>query len=255
MIKSSGFFFLGLFCSGFLSAQVNTEKLRNFEADKGLHHTTGFGFGLLAGNSDQYRVAVNYRLDWLSTNYYSFVIVNYERGESGGSLFSDKAFVHTRVTRNITDAWIAEIFVQKEFNKLISLNDRRLLGSGLRYEIRKIDTAAISQRFVCGLGAGLMYEREHTRAPHDIQTLVRSTNYMSLAWKLDDRVSFFSTAYFQIAYKHASDFRVLNESAFAFSVMKNLSFLASFNLRYDHEPPPSVKKYDLALTNGLNIRF
>ncbi|KAB2878956.1 hypothetical protein F9K33_11360, partial [bacterium] len=60
-----------VFVPGQLFGQVNTEKLRNYEAQKGFQNTAGLGFGFLAGNSEQYRVAANYRLDWLTTNYYS----------------------------------------------------------------------------------------------------------------------------------------------------------------------------------------
>ena len=259
---SRKFFFGSLITACFLfieagraCAQVNTEKMRNYEADKGLAHSVGFGFGFLSGNSDQYRIATNYRLDWLTHNYYSFLIVNYERGESSGELFSDKGFIHARITRDLTHHWIVETFAQKEFNKLISLNDRQLFGGGIRYEIRNVDTVPWTQQYVLGLGSGLMYEKESTSDPKDKKVMVRSTNYLSIRWQLDDRISFFSTVYCQLALRRRSDFRVLDESTLSFAINKTLSFLTSFNLRYDNEPPPAVKNYDIALTNGVNVRF
>lgn len=239
-----------------MQAQVNTEKLRNYEANKGFTNSIGFGFGFLSGNSDQYRISSNYRLDWLTKKYYSFLIVNYERGESGGKLFSDKGFIHARVSRDLTDHSIAEVFTQKEFNKLISLNDRQLFGSGMRYEIRALDTSrSQTQKYVVGLGSGLMYERESTSDPKNKKILARSTSYLSVKWQLDDRISFFSTTYFQLALRHRSDFRVLDESSLSFAINKTVSFLTSFNLRFDNEPPMDVKNYDMAVTNGINVRF
>lgn len=250
------FYMLFLFSPLQTYGQVNTEKMRNVEAQKGFQNTIGLGAGFLAGNSDQYRLAGNYRLDWLTTNYYSFLVVNYERGESSGKLFSDKGFIHARSARNLTDVWIAEAFTQKEFNKLISLKDRQLFGGGLRYELRQIDTEADrSRKWVFGLGSGMMYEREVTTSPQKRKTLLRSTNYLSVTWQMDDRVSFFSTTYFQIALRRTSDLRVLNESSFSFSITKTLSFLTSFNLRYDNEPPHHIKKYDMAVNNGINVGF
>lgn len=249
-----GLFFLA--CQD-LYGQVNTEKMRNNEADKGFQNTVGFGLGILSGNSEQYRISGNYRLDWLSTHYYSFLVINYERGKSSGEIFSDKGFVHARVTRDITDRWIAEFFGQKEFNKMISLEDRRLFGTGLRFEIRKMDTEQSdrSQKLVIGLGSGLMYERENTTTPKDINSLVRSTNYASINWQLPNRLSLTSTTYYQIAVRRASDFRILDESVLNFFINKTFSFNTSFVYRYDHEPPPDIKKYDTALTNGINVRF
>lgn len=237
-----------------MRTQVNTEKMRNYEADKGLTNSIGFGFGFLSGNSDQYRISTSYRLDWLTKKYYSFLIVNYERGESGGELFSDKGFIHARITRDITDHWIVETFTQKEFNKLISLNDRQLFGGGLRYEIRNIDTSQ-TRKYAFGLGSGFMYERESTSDQRDKKVLIRSTSYLSIRWQLDERVTFLSTAYLQLAVRKRSDFRVLDESTLSFEINKTLSLLTSFNLRYDNEPPPAVKNYDIAVTNGINVRF
>lgn len=237
-----------------MRAQVNTEKMRNYEADKGFTNSIGFGFGFLSGNSDQYRISTSYRLDWLTKNYYSFLTINYERGESGGELFSDKGFIHARITRDLTDHWIAETFTQKEFNKLISLNDRQLFGGGMRYEIRNIDTSR-TQKQVFGLGSGLMYERESTSDPKEKKGLVRSTNYFSMRWQLDDRITFLSTTYFQLAIRNRSDFRVLDESSLSFAINKSVNFFTSFNLRYDNEPPPAVKNYDITVNNGINVRF
>ncbi len=240
-----------------LFGQVNTEKMRNNEAERGFQHTVGFGLGLLAGNSDQYKVSGNYRLDWLSARYYSFLIVNYERGKSGGEIFSDKGFVHTRITRDLSERWIAEIFGQREFNKMISLKDRQLAGGGMRYEIRRIGNTETDQKskFVLGLGTGLMYEREITSSPKDNRTLVRSTSYASIHRQLDDRISFITSTYFQAALKHRSDFRILDESMLTVSLTKSFAFTASFIFRYDHEPPPDVKRYDVSLTNGIHVRF
>ncbi|MBL7995726.1 DUF481 domain-containing protein [bacterium] len=239
-----------------LFGQVNTEKLRNYEAQKGIQNTAGLGFGFLAGNSDQYRVAANYRLDWLTTNYYSFLILNYERGKSGGDLFTDKGFLHARATRDLSASWIAEAFFQKEFNKLILLKDRRVVGAGLRYEIRNIDTVlGRQQKLFLGVGAGLMHEREITTDPHDKKTLVRSTNYVSLTWKPDVRMAFSSTAYFQMDIQRSSDYRLINESSLSFSITKAVSFLTTASLRFDHEPPPDIKKYDLSVTNGITVQF
>lgn len=236
--------------------QVNTEKLRNYEAQKGIQNTAGLGFGFLAGNSDQYRVAANYRLDWLTTNYYSFLILNYERGKNGGDLFSDKGFLHARITRDLSASWIAEAFFQKEFNKLILLKDRRVLGAGLRYEVRNIDTSlGRPQKLFLGVGSGLMHEREVTTEPSGTKTLVRSTNYLSLTWKPDTRVAFSLTAYFQMALQRSSDYRLINESSLSFSFTESLNFLTALSLRFDHEPPPDIKKYDLSITNGITVQF
>jgi putative salt-induced outer membrane protein YdiY len=236
-------------------AQVNTEKLRNNEADKGFQNTIGFGFGLLSGNSEQYRILGNYRLDWLSTNYYSFAVLNYERGKSGGKVFTDKGFIHARVTRDLTDRWIAEVFGQKEFNKMISLKDRQLAGGGLRFEIRKLGKESTEQKLVVGLGSGFMYEIETTTAPKDIHSIMRSTNYTSINWQMIDRLTLTSTTYFQISVKRRTDYRILDESALSFNINKTLSFNTSFIYRYDHEPPPDVKKYDMTVNNGVSVRF
>lgn len=250
------FFIFGFFHAVMpLAAQVNTENMRRFNAKTGFAHSISFQLGYVSGNSDVSNFSTGYRVDWLTENYYSFAVANYQRGESRGKLNVRKGFVHVRVSRNITDVWIVEAFGQKEFNDFWRLADRQLGGSGLRYELAGRDSAN-RVRSVIAAGSGLMREYEKLKKPLD-QTITqwRSTSYVSVIVALSKGVDLSSTAYAQIGLRRPSDYRLLNESRLSVQLWKNLSFGTTFRFRYDHEPPTGVEKRDIELTNGIAISF
>jgi len=252
------FFLAASIFSPHLRAQVNTESMRKYNAEPGFHHTLGLNLSLLSGNSDVLMTRGNYRLDWLSTNYYSFFVASYQRGKSNGDLFANKAFAHLRTSRNVSDHFLVEAFGQKEFNDFLKLKDRQLLGAGLRYELYvNADSGRRDRpRIIFAAGAGAMGESEKFNDLASENTrLVRSTNYLSIRWNLDDRLYFTSTGYLQFAFRRLKDYRILNDSSLAFSINRHLSFSTLFNFRYDHEPPSGLKRYDLELTNGFSLSF
>ncbi|HNB11251.1 MAG TPA: DUF481 domain-containing protein [bacterium] len=247
--------YIALSLSCVVLAQVNTENLRKYNADRGFHHTVGFSLGLQEGNSESLSMKSNYRLDWLTSAYYSFFAANYERAESRGKLYSHKGFMHLRVTRNLSDYVIAEGFTQKEFNAFIDLKDRQLIGSGLRYEIMRTDSGRKSPILVWAVGAGLMWEREMYEHNEPTTRKLRSTNYLSIRWNPDDRLAFVATTYYQADTRKFSDYRLLHNTNMSIALWKKLSFVAAFNARYDHRPAPGIRTYDMELSNGVNIVF
>jgi len=109
-----------------------------------------------------------------------------------------------------------------------------------------------------------MWEREQIdttgQAPGDpyhgaVASLVRSTNYLVVRWQLDDRLTFFSTTYYQVDPRRLSDYRILWEGRLGFTVTKRLSLTINLDSRYDSEPPEGVQPYDLELTTGISYRL
>ncbi len=238
-----------------LSAQVNTEAMRKYNAQRGFHNSAGLTATLLGGNSEASSISGNYRLDWLTKNYYSFGTVNYQRGESNGKLFSKKGFVHIRTARNLTEEFILEAFVQKEFNDFLRLKDRTLEGGGLRYEIFQTDTMARRARLIFAVGVGGMWEDELLKDQAGRTRQIRSTNYASIRYQPSDQIAVVSIGYYQASIKRRGDYRALNQSMLTLAITKAISFNSTFNFRYDHEPPRGVKKSDRELIQGIQVNF
>ena len=85
--------------------------------------------------------------------------------------------------------------------------------------------------------------------------IMRSTNYATIIWQIDDRISSATTGYFQINPSHKEDFRILIEGDISFRITNQIRVTTRLNLRYDSQPPTSIAKHDLEITNGLSLSF
>ena len=188
----------------------------------------------------------------------TFGIATLQHGEQGGKLYTDKGFIHLRGARSIIEHLGVEIFLQKQFNESILLQDRNLAGGGLRISALKQRTDKKNTGVNLYLGIGGMWENEtiNDKGHGEVETsIIRSTNYISAAWRIDKRFSVVITGYFQPYTQTLSDFRVLSESRFDFHVTKTVSINTRLNIRYDSEPPTDVESHDLEIVNGLSYKF
>ena len=101
-----------------------------------------------------------------------------------------------------------------------------------------------------------MWENEKLHTTPVSQTkIIRSTNYISFQMRLNNMINIIFVGYYQVNLERLQDYRILVESSLGFNLTKSLTFQTNFNLRFDNEPPATIKKYDLELTNGLKISF
>jgi putative salt-induced outer membrane protein YdiY len=234
--------------------QVNTETLRKSDLEKGFHNNIQFRLGLNAGNSEYLKLKSKFRLDYVADNYYTFGVIEYQRGLQADELFINKGFAHFRYINTFLKSIRWEIFTQKEFNDFIRLRDRNLAGMGLRKSFMFMQKK--HSHINLHLGVGFMWENEELDLDPVTETnIIRSTNYVSANWKIDDRLQLIHINYFQFDVENPSDFRLLAESTLHFSITKAFHFQTSLEFRYDSEPPLFIKKYDLELTNGVTFAF
>lgn len=242
-----------------LWGQINTEAMRKGDLLPGLHTSLNLDIAVVAGNSNLSRIQTNIRFDYLSGTTHSFLVSGFQNGRQGqdNTLFIRKGFVHLRQTRAIGSIFYLEGFLQKEFDRFIRLKDRNLLGGGLR--IHLLETSTIEERessIKLFTGLGFMWEQERIDVPENSLTnILRSTNYLVIRWEPDTRVLLQLTTYFQPDVERFSDFRVLVDGGLVFALTDRLTVSIKFYTRYDHEPPKSVKKYDIELSNGLTYNF
>lgn len=243
-----------LFIYKFSHSQVNTEVLRRSDLTPGFHHTAQLDLGMVAGNSEFLKLKTSFRLDFVCQHYYSFGVIQYQRGTKSQKKFINKGFIHLRNIRRLTDRFSGELFVQNEFDDFILLKDRNLAGGGLRTVLIQPDST--NQKLRLFLGNGAMWENEKLNTNPVSQTkIIRSTNYLSFQTRLNNMINLNFVGYYQVNLKSLRDYRILIESSLGFNVTKSFTFQTNFNLRFDNEPPATIKKYDLELTNGLRFTF
>lgn len=247
-----------------LSAQVNTEAMRKGDLAPGLHTSLNLDLGVIGGNSQLIKAKGLLRFDYLSAGAHTFLVGNRQWGRAvqADNIIINKGFVHLRHTRRLGDRLYLEGFVQNEFNEFIRLKNRNLAGGGAR--IRWLDTvadtgAASGRRIATGLG--FMWEQERVTKPEepaDVQKdLLRSTNYLVVGWRLDDRLLLQAIAYFQFDVRRPADFRVLFDGSLSFTITDKLAVAIKLSSRYDSEPPDGfdLAQLDFELTSGLAYSF
>ena len=238
-------------------AQVNTESMRKENLAKPFGVSLNFDGTLVKGNSNYSKLKTGLRIDFKKNNTYIFTVGEYQLGLKDDSRFIQKGFGHLRGIRNLHRRIGIELFCQKEFNEFISLKDRNLVGGGLRTGLLLPDsTRTIMKDISIQMGNGIMWENEVIDATPEIETnIARSTNYLSLLWEIDKRLMLNMVVYCQFDVADFSDYRVLTQNTLSFNVTENVTFRSGFNLRYDNEPPATIKNYDLELNNGFGISF
>ena len=125
---------------------------------------------------------------------------------------------------------------------------------GLRTALVQSDSTEKKLRLFLGNGAMWENEKLHT-TPVSQTKIIRSTNYISFQMRLNNMINIIFVGYYQVNLERLQDYRILVESSLGFNLTKSLTFQTNFNLRFDNEPPATIKKYDLELTNGLKISF
>lgn len=240
-----------------LYSQVNTEAIRSSKINEGFHSRIDLLFGLNSGNSEYVSGEAKLRLDYIESEYRSFIAGEIAYKEGNKSVISDKGFLHGRFIYNMTELLEPEFFIQKEYNEFVSLTDRNLAGVGMRFTISNTDFVADSvAEFDLFLGVGAMYEMEEIKVSPVITTeILRSTNYLTLKWKPTENFLLNSVTYFQVDVNRLNDHRILNDTKLQFKITNAVSFVFNMNYRFDKEPPPGIKEYDLELKNGISVEI
>jgi len=233
-------------------SQVNIESLRLQELDY-VAGSVGGSFAVRSGNVEFYSLGVNGRVDFTEGKHDLLMMGRVNRIQDQSNILSYTRFGHARYNYDIKSWWQWEIFGQAEFDQVRLLNQRLLLGSGMRFRIHK------SSRVSLHYGTTPMLEIEHlspgavTGSPNS--RVARWSNYLS--WRSTDS-AFFSlvhTTYVQPRFDQPNDIRILNESSIDFSILSNLSLGIIANLRYDSRPPPGIRDFDFTISNSLKVGF
>ena len=250
--------FISLFLSACIPAvaQVNVftgETMKKMQLNPGWYNSINLDIAYRSGNTELLTLRTRFRSDYLSKTYHGFIFGSLQQGRKNGIFFTNKGMVHGRIIRNFTDHILIESFVQKQYNESILLNDRSLLGGGVRFAVRSPQS-----RFNLYLGTGAMWEHEriNDKIEGEVTTrIVRSTNYINWTVQLDERISTSATAYYQVHVRHVADYRILFEGSVLFRLTTKLSFPFRVNFRYDNEPPAGIQKHDMEIFNGLSYTF
>lgn len=170
--------------------------------------------------------------------------------ESGFSVaqkaqFNNMSLVHARFNRELLPWLKGEAFTQMQYNKLLGLDRRNLLGTGLRFKLAEKE----NQWYYLGSAVMLDYEKVN-RGKRSV-LYGRSSFYFSWTYKVPDRWAITSTTYFQPLLNRLNDYRLAGQHAFSMSVNKHWAIRVELTHFYDSRPPVGIIKSTFTNTLGL----
>ena len=239
-----------------LQGQVNTEAMRSEDNSDGFTNRFNMEMGYEKANTEVLELAAEYRLDYVKQdNFHSFMVINLENGyekenDLPKNIITNKGFAHLRITKDLFTNYQMEVFTQYEFNEFLLLNDRYLLGTGLRIGLQKSE---LSSTYI---GIGLMVEKEtYNIDAEDDEILLRSTNYIKNNMALTSNIDWSNTAYFQISSADLNDYRILYDGGLDFHVNESFAFTIELNYRYDNDPQGNLGSSYIQVSNGVSFNF
>jgi hypothetical protein len=228
-------------------SQVNTESMRGDITTPGVNHNMTLNFSYFSGNSEIIQLLGTYQMNYLlKSNWYGLLSGKYNRAfEKGKEDFSNQGFVHLRTAKPIMAQTDIEGFIQKETNHFINLENRELLGSGLR----------INQFENLYWGTGIMHEMEKYNNISQEQNFIKSTNYINYTVNILNKVELVNVMYYQFKLDNPEDYRILWDGDLTIKASKGISFHTNVLYRFDK----SIINLDgdryFEISNGFGFHF
>ena len=154
--------------------------------------------------------------------------------------FSKRGFVHFRVAKPITNKIDIEGFIQRETNHFIKLENRELVGGGLR----------INQFERLFLGVGIMHEMEKYNNHFEEQNFIKSTNYINYKKTIFETIDLQNVIYYQFKMENPKDLRIFWDGNMTAHTINGISFHINIHYQFDN----NGKSY-FEFSNGLGFQL
>jgi hypothetical protein len=191
----------------------------------------------------------------LENNY--MIISQLKYFNSTGGTFISTGYAHARANFKKMKKVSFEVFSQIQYDKNRYMDNRFLLGGGLRWRIKNIQKKGLF------LGTELMYEHENWDNPEDetsyiIKDLPKFSSYLSLRLQTSEISTFRSVIYYQTGYDPDPGLmrnRMSYDIQFEMEIFKKLLFTVKFTGSYEDNPIYPINKFIYSIENGLVWAF
>ncbi|ADF51228.1 DUF481 domain-containing protein [Zunongwangia profunda] len=241
-----------LFLPWLLSAQlvnIETQRIQSdstqfvLNADFGFDHSNNDGVTV---NQIQATITTQIRSKDLKKTY--LLLGNYNLVDADEGNLQNSWFLHGRFNYSIDKLIKLEAFLQGQYNQLLVVRQRNLIGAGVRFNW--IDR----KNFTGHLGNSYMYEVEYNDTLRSKSYNHRNSTYISFSYTSSSRnFMLTNTFYYQPLYRNLDDYRLLEQFRFDFPLNKWLKFFAVYDYYFDNETPLNTKEYTSKLQMGFGI--
>lgn len=247
-------FFLILLSFSFFNTLVYSQIL-NVESQRIMQDSTGwvgkgdFSFNLTSNQEQVFDLSTSLHVQYRKKKNSYILLGGAGVIRAGKNDFDNSGHIHFRYNRDINKWLTWEAFAQGQYNRVLMIDHRELVGTGPRFQI--INTKS-SKLYAASL---YMFENEMILEETSSQIRNRISNYMAFNWIVNDHISMNNIMYFQPVINDFGKHRIMLQSALKFKVSEFVGFNVNFNLLNDSNPPPGIKNVVYSIRNGLEIKL
>ncbi|MBI3518029.1 MAG: DUF481 domain-containing protein [Bacteroidetes bacterium] len=237
-----------------MSVTINAQVI-NIENKRFLNDTNGwignvdFNFNIYNNTQQVLQFSNAMRVQY-QKNKSRFILLNdLNFIKAGNTDFANAGYQHFRYNYKVSKWLTMEAFTQTQYNPVLKLDFRYLLGAGPRFKLLKKENARIY--------AAALYMYEYDDIMNDNVNLYehRISAYLTGSFTILKSVDFTTTTFYQPNLENTSDYRIANDSGLEIHINKHLNFKSTFNMLYDTRQPVDIPDLVYSFKNGLSIKF
>jgi putative salt-induced outer membrane protein YdiY len=228
---------------------INIEGKRFMNDTNGWVGNTDFNFNVFNNTQQVLQFSNTLRVQY-QKNRSRFILLNdLNFIKAGNTDFANAGYQHFRYNYKVSKWITMEAFTQTQYNPVLKLDFRYLIGAGPRLKLLKKEHAKI---YVAAL---YMYEYDDIVADPINLYEHRMSSYLTCTFSILKNVEFTSTTFYQPNIENTLDYRIANDSGLEIHINKHLNFKSSFNMLYDTYQPIGIPDLVYSFRNGLSVKF
>ncbi|MBZ9728098.1 DUF481 domain-containing protein [Salegentibacter sp. JZCK2] len=175
---------------------------------------------------------------------------NYRLIDADEGNLQNSWFLHTRFNYKFNTQLSFEAFLQGQYNQLLVVEQRNLVGAGLR--MNWVDR----ENFTGYLGNSYMYEVEYSDRAGTTDYNHRNSTYFSVSYlSKSKKFSITNTVYYQPLYKNLKDYRILEQFRLDIPLAAWFKVFMIYDYYFDSKTPLNTREYTSQLQVGIGFSF
>lgn len=243
---------MALFAGSAAAQIVNVSAAANKAVEDGFSSDLGASWARDYGNTDVTDASFHGVGRFKHQDHLLLAIFKRAYGSKDGESYKDSHFEHLRYRLNMDPFYDLELFGQVDHDRFRGYQWRKLYGLGPRF---KIFTEPDLEFY---LGIAYMREMETytpaaTIAGESQKNVHRASIFLSFLKRLDDRLGFHVTSYYQPSLEDSKDRRLSLETGLKVNLVGSLDLTLSAQVSHDSDPPPGVERMDVSSQTGVSL--
>ena len=175
---------------------------------------------------------------------------NYRLIDADEGNLQNSWFLHTRFNYKFNQLLRFEAFLQGQYNQLLVVEQRNLVGAGLRLKWMN------RENFSGYLGNSYMYEVEYSDRAGTTEYNHRNSTYLSVSYLSKSKnFSVTNTVYYQPLYKNLKDYRLLEQFRLDIPLAEWFKVFTIYDYYFDSKTPLNTREYTSQLQIGVGFSF